>query len=290
VSQPPPPPGADDAIVRGAVEFLAGRRPAAPEIAVVLGSGLGAFADRLEGADPVPYGDIPGLPRPTVSGHQGRLVFGTLGGRRLVCMQGRLHLYEGIGPAEVTFGVRVFAGLGVRILVLTTASGGIHRHYRPGDIMLIEDQVNIQMRNPVVVDGRPGAPRDGAGDAWSHSGPVYSPRLLQVARDVAREIGEHHLHRGVFGGVLGPSYETPAEVRMLRALGADAVSMSTVLESITARSLGLEVLGISAIVNAASGLTDAPLNHEEVLEGAKQMEERLLRYLGALVPRLTPDA
>lgn len=284
-----PPPGADAALVAGAVAHLAARRPEVPEVAVVLGSGLGAFADRLDGAEPIPYADIPGFPRPTVSGHHGRLVFGTLGGRRLVCMQGRLHLYEGIGPAEVTFGVRVFAGLGVRILVLTTASGGIHRHYQPGDIMLIEDQVNIQMRNPVVVDGRPEAPRGSGTSAWSHSGPVYSPRLLRTALAVAREIGEHHVHRGVFGGVLGPSYETPAEVRMLRALGADAVSMSTVLESITARSLGLEVLGISAIVNAASGLTDAPLNHEEVLEGAKAMEVRLLRYLGALVPRLTSE-
>lgn len=282
---PVTPPGADDAIVRGAVDALAGRRPDRPEVAVVLGSGLGAFADRLEGAESIPYADIPGFPRPTVSGHQGRLVFGTLGGRRLVCMQGRLHLYEGIGAAEVTFGIRVFAGLGVRILVLTTASGGIHRHYRPGDIMLIEDQVNLQMRNPVVAQGRPGAPRGEEG-AWSHSGSVFSPRLLRAALDVAADIGERHVHRGVFAGVLGPSYETPAEVRMLRTLGADAVSMSTVLESITARSLGMEVLGISAIVNAASGLTDAPLNHEEVLDGAKQMEERLLRYLGALVPRL----
>ena len=246
---------------------------------MVLGSGLGAFADRLESATPVDYAEIPDFPRPTVIGHKGRLVFGRCGGRRVVAMQGRMHLYEGIASDAVTFGVRTLAALGVPTLVLTTASGGIHRHYAAGDIMLIEDQVNLQMR-------RVGDLKAPAAPAWRGPGPIYSPALLRKALAVAHATGEFRIHRGVFGGMLGPNYETPAEVRMLRALGADAVSMSTVLEAVAARDAGMQVLGISAIVNPAAGISLTPLNHEEVLDMAKEMEGRLLAYLAALIPAL----
>jgi purine-nucleoside phosphorylase len=265
--------------VARAVQELRRRIPAAPQVAVVLGSGLGAFADRLDDALAVDYADIPDFPRPTVVGHKGRLVFGTSGGRPVVAMQGRMHLYEGIDAGAVVFGVRTLAALGVPTLVLTTASGGIHRHYAAGDIMLIEDQVNLQMR-------RLGGLAAPAAPAWRAPGPIYSPGLLRKALAVAHATGEHRTHRGVFGGMLGPNYETPAEVRMLRALGADAVSMSTVLEAVAARDAGMQVLGISAIVNPAAGISPTPLNHEEVLEMAKEMEARLLGFLAALIPAL----
>lgn len=266
-----------------AVAELRHRIPVAPEVAVVLGSGLGAFADTLQGATAIDYADIPDFPRTTVIGHQGRLVFGTIGTRRVVAMQGRLHLYEGLDAGIVTFGVRTLAALGVPTLILTTASGGIHRHYAAGDIMLIEDQINLQMR------GIPGL-GNGAlpANSWRAPGPIYSQGLLRQALDIARGIGEHRVHRGVFGGVMGPNYETPSEVRMLRALGADAVSMSTVLEAIAARAAGMEVLGMSAIVNPAAGISLTPLNHHEVLEMAKEMEARLLTFLSALVKGLAP--
>jgi len=262
-----------------AVAALRQRIPVVPEVAVVLGSGLGTFADTLQGATAVDYADIPDFPRTTVIGHKGRLVFGTVGQRRVVAMQGRLHLYEGLDAGAVTFGVRVLAALGVSTLILTTASGGIHRHFEAGDIMLIEDQINLQLR---------GVPGIGNGDlpaaAWRAPGAIYSPRLLQHALGVANAMGEHRVHRGVFGGVMGPNYETPAEVRMLRFLGADAVSMSTVLESVAARAAGMEVLGISAIVNPAAGISPTPLNHDEVLDMARGMEARLLAFLAALIP------
>lgn len=271
-----------------AAAHLADRWPDIPRVAVVLGSGLGAFADRMAGIVAVDYAEIPGFPRTTVSGHKGRLVYGRVAGHPVAAMQGRLHLYEGIGSDEVTYGVRTLAAAGLRTLILTTASGGINRHYAPGDIMLIEDQVNYQFRQPPRSIMATAAA--GAGPHWRGSGAVYSPRLLARAHQVARDIGEHHIHRGVFAGMLGPTYETPAEVRMSGRFGADAVSMSTVLEATTAHQLGLEVLGISAIVNPAAGLSDGPLNHEEVLEGARAMEGRLLAFLEALIPVLDDEA
>lgn len=269
--------------IDNAVAALSRRVPVVPEVAVVLGSGLGAFADTLDGPTVVDYAEIPGFPRTTVIGHKGRLVFGTIGTRRVVAMQGRLHLYEGLDAGAVTFGVRVLAGLGVPTLILTTASGGIHRHYEAGDIMLIEDQINLQMRRvPGLGNGALPA------DSFRAPNPVYSPVLIRQALAIARGMGEHRVHRGVFGGVTGPNYETPSEVRMLRALGADAVSMSTVLESVAARAAGMEVLGLSAIVNPAAGISPTPLNHDEVLEMARGMEKRLLAFLTALVTGLSP--
>lgn len=268
--------------VAAAVAALRSRIDDTPAVAVVLGSGLGAFADGLDEAAAVPYEEIPDFPRPTVSGHAGRLVFGRIGDVPVVAMQGRLHLYEGISAEAVTFGVRVFAALGVPILLLTTASGGVNRHYVPGDIMVIEDQLNLQMTLPAVAAvGRSATP-----GVWRRSGPVYDRELVRRARAVARDLGLHNVHQGVFAGMLGPTYETPSEVRMAAALGADAISMSTVLEATTAHALGMRVIGISAIVNPAAGMSDGPLNHEEVLEGARRMQGRLLRYLEQLVPEI----
>ncbi len=275
-----------DRHVQSAAEALRAKIGETPRVAVVLGSGLGGFADGLEAAVPIDYGNIPHFPVPTVSGHAGRLVFGRLGDCAVVAMQGRLHLYEGITADAVTFGVRVFAALGVPVLLLTTASGGINRHYAPGDIMIIEDQLNLQMTLPAAA----AVTRAGEAGAWRRSGPVYDRDLVEVARAVAARLAFGNVHRGVFAGMLGPTYETPAEVRMAARLGADAISMSTVLEALTARALGMKVAGISAIVNPAAGLSEGPLNHEEVLEGARKMQGQLLTYLKALVPELGAHA
>lgn len=269
--------------VAGAVRHLESVWPAAPDVAVVLGSGLGRFAATLEDAIPVPYEEIPGFPRTTVVGHTGRLVLGRLGGTRVLAMQGRLHLYEGLPAEAVTFGVRVIAAFGTRVLLLTSASGGINRHYKAGDLMILDNHINFQMRLP---------PRDllvGAEPVRTLAAcrpPIYSPRLIAIARRVARSLGLTNVHQGTFAGMLGPTYETPAEVRMAAQLGADAISMSIILEALAARELGMEVAGISAIVNVAAGLSDLPLNHEEVLEGAKGMEPMMVAYLQALVPEL----
>jgi purine-nucleoside phosphorylase len=265
-----------------AAAFLAGLIEERPGVAVVLGSGLGDFADGLKTPLVVPYEEIPGFPRPTVAGHAGRLVFGELSGCQVVAMQGRLHLYEGLPVEDITFGVRVFAALEIPVLLLTTASGGVNRRYRPGDIMIIEDQLNFQMRRP----GFTKTPEDTGGTLWRRSGPIYSPRLVTLARRVAAHLGIAGVHTGVFAGMLGPTYETPAEVQMTARFGADAISMSTVLEAIAARERGMEVAGVSAIVNPAAGLSAGPLNHEQVLEGARKMQAVLLRYLRALVPEL----
>jgi purine-nucleoside phosphorylase len=269
--------------IAGAAAHLRSAWSHSPQVAVVLGSGLGRFADILENAQPIPYEQIPGFPRTTVIGHAGRLVLGRLGETWVLAMQGRLHLYEGLPAEAVTFGIQVFAALGVRVVLLTTASGGIHRHFRGGDLMIIEDQLNFQFALP------PGdllIQNETARTVSSCAGPIYSPRLVEVARRVAIAMGLTNVHRGVFAGMLGPTYETPAEVRMAARLGADAISMSVILEALVARSLGLEVVGISAIVNVAAGLLDVPLNHEEVLEGARAMEPVVVAYLTGLVPEL----
>lgn len=275
-------PETPDPLVLGAARHLATLWRAEPQVAVVLGSGLGAFADRLADGQPVSYADIPGFPLPTVAGHAGRLVLGRIGKTRVVAMQGRLHLYEGLPVEAVTFGVRVFAALGAKAIILTTASGGINRHYRPGDLMVIEDQLSFQMRGPTPEVAR----RAATGETVRAAGPVYAPELVELALRVARRPDLPDAHAGVFAGMLGPTYETPAEVRMTARLGADAISMSTVLEALTAHALGMKVVGVSAIVNPAAGLAGRPLNHQEVLDGARQMEKGFLAYLEALVPEV----
>jgi purine-nucleoside phosphorylase len=278
----PIPPGHE---ARTAAAHLTYRLEATPRVAVVLGSGLGAFADGLADAHPVAYADIPHFPVPTAPGHSGRLVFGFVGEVPVVVMQGRVHLYEGLPVEDVTFGVRVFAALGVRTLLLTTASGGIHRHHEPGDFMVIEDQLNLQGVAPpkwltAELANRPGAALPGAGE------PLYDPRLVAAALEVARQSGLRGVHRGVFCGLRGPTYETPAEIRMLERLGADAVSMSTVWSAQVTRALGLRVAGVSVIANKAAGLHVGELNHVDVLAVMERTAPVFVDYLNALVPAL----
>lgn len=262
-------------------EFLRERLTRAPRALLVLGSGLGGVADRI--ADPlrIPYSDIPGFPRSTVAGHAGALVAGIWEGVEVVVMQGRFHLYEGWDPEVVARPLRIFAALGAEYLIVTNAAGGVRPGMRPGDLMLIADHINFMFRNPLI-----GATRIGEERFPDMSDP-YDRELREMALEVATELGIP-LSQGVYAGLLGPAYETPAEVRMLRTLGADAVGMSTVPEVIVARALGLKVLGISCITNLAAGLGQGKLGHEEVLEVGREAGERLTRLLAALLPRALP--
>lgn len=238
-----------------------------PAAAIILGSGLGGLAARI--ADPVaiPFADVPGFPTATVVGHAGKLVVGTLGGRQVVTLAGRFHMYEGHDAALAGFPVRVLHALGARTLFVSNAAGGIRRTFRPGDLMLIRDHINLMFRSPIIGAKEPGDVR------FPDMSEPYDAALAQQLRDVASQLGIP-LVEGVYGGLLGPSYETPAEVRMLGILGADAVGMSTVPEVIVARTLGMRVAGISCITNLASGISPHPLSHAEVIETTNVVAER----------------
>ncbi len=247
------------------------------EVAMVLGSGLGAYADGLEGADAIPYAEIPHMPMSSVSGHAGNLVVGTKGGRRVVAMQGRTHLYEGRSPHEVVFGVRLMALLGARTLLITNAAGGIAPGFSAGDLMAIRDQLNLTGTSSLL---GPDDPK--LGERFVDMSAAFDPSLIDAAKRVATGLG-FELREGVYAGLLGPAYETPAEVRMLATLGADAVGMSTVLEVLAARQLGLAVLGVSCISNLAAGLSDGPLSHAEVKETAARVQSRFEALLDGVL-------
>ncbi|MEP7176400.1 MAG: purine-nucleoside phosphorylase [Gemmatimonadales bacterium] len=250
-----------------------------PRVAIVLGSGLGQFAERLEHAVRVPYADIPHFPAPTVIGHSGELVAGALAGREVLVQSGRFHMYEGHPASLCALPVRVFARLGVETLVLTNAAGGIRRSFGSGTVMLIADQINLTFRNGLFGSVLPGEER------FPDMSAPYDPELRALAREVARRRAIP-LAEGVYVGLLGPSYETPAEIRMLERLGADAVGMSTVLEVITARAAGLRCLGFSAITNPAAGVTPHKLDHLEVMEVAYRIAGELAALIEGVVAEL----
>ena len=256
-----------------------------PKLGVVLGSGLGLFADSLGHTLRLPYELIPGFPASTAIGHKGELVIGTLGANGqgtvdLAVMSGRFHLYEGYTAQQVVSGIRLFRELGVKRVVLTNAAGGIHPAFGRGALVLISDHINLQGANPLV-----GPNDEEYGPRFPDLTEAYAPRLRQLAKDTADEV-EIILHEGVYAAVLGPSYETPAEIRFLRTIGADLVGMSTVLETIAANHMGMEVLGISCVTNLAAGLSGDKLNHEEVLEIAQRVSGTFLKLLRALLPKL----
>jgi purine-nucleoside phosphorylase len=257
-------------------ERLGGRKPS---VAIVLGSGLGQFAERLDDAVRVPYTDLPHFPAPTVIGHSGELVAGTLAGREVLVQSGRFHMYEGHPASLCALPVRVFARLGVGTLVLTNAAGGIRRSFGSGTVMLIADQINLTFRNGLFGGTLPGEER------FPDMSDPYDPALRALAREVAlrRKIP---LAEGVYVGLLGPSYETPAEIRMLERLGADAVGMSTVLEVIAARAAGIRCLGFSAITNPAAGVTPHKLHHLEVMEVAYRIAGELAALIEGVVAEL----
>ncbi len=255
--------------------WLAGRRP---EVAIVLGSGLGRLGEELEDAIRLPYDRIPGFPAVGVAGHAGELRCGTLAGRTVLCQAGRFHGYEGHPPATLALPVRVGAAAGVRAVILTNAAGGLRPSLPPGSLMLLADQLNLTFRNPLI-----GPVRSGEARFPDMSAP-FDPRLAAIAREVARHEGIP-LGEGVYAGVLGPSYETPAEIRMLARLGADAVGMSTVPEVVAARAAGLAVLAVSVVTNWAAGLSPAPLDHAEVMAAGAAAGERLGRLVRGVVAR-----
>ncbi len=263
-----------------AAAAIRARCPQPPRAAIVLGSGLGAFADRLEDAVSLSYGEIPHWPVSSVVGHAGRLVVGRLGTCPVAALSGRVHAYEGHDHARVVFATRVMARLGVRYLVLTNAAGGVRTTFKPGDLMVIDDHLNLSGSNPLV-----GANDERLGPRFPDMSEVYAAGLRALADRVGADMHISLVH-GVYAGLLGPSYETPAEIRYLRTIGADAVGMSTVAEAIAARHAGLEVLGISCISNMAAGVLPAPLEHAEVLETTARVRETFAALLGGILGRL----
>ena len=251
-----------------------------PDVGIVLGSGLGDFTSRLSDSISTPYAEIPDWPASAVIGHAGRLVVGTVSRRRVAALSGRAHIYEGHDFRTVTFATRVLGVLGVRTLVLTNAAGGINKAFTPGTLMLIEDHINLMGGNPLT-----GQNDDRFGPRFPDMTDVYSPRLRAKAEEAAQAIGLQ-LARGIYVALHGPSSETPAEIRFLRTIGADAVGMSTVPEAIAARHMGIEVLGISCISNAAAGVLPQPLDHNEVMAVAASVRGQFSALLEGIVERL----
>ena len=256
------------------------RAGAAPDVAVVLGSGLGDFANRLDAPVSMPYTDLPHWPASRVIGHEGRLVIGTLAGRRVAALAGRAHYYEGHHLQTVAFATRVMGRLGVKVLILTNAAGGINVALKPGTLMVMDDHINLLGSNPLV-----GPNEDAFGPRFPDMSEVYSKRLRGLADAVAGEQGLRIGH-GVYVAVHGPSYETPAEIRFFRGIGADAVGMSTVPEAIAARHMGLEVLGISCITNLAAGVLPQPLVHDDVMETARRVRGSFISLLEGIIERV----
>jgi len=271
--------------MQSAAQLVRSNTSIIPEIGIVLGSGLGSFTDALLHSVRIPYAKIPGFPVATAAGHAGELVVGTVGanGRGsvdVIVMSGRFHAYEGYQPSEIVSGIRLFHELGVRRIILTNAAGGINASYAEGALVLISDHINLQGMNPLV------GPNDtNLGPRFPDMTEAYSPRLRELAREAADE-HDISIHEGVYAAVLGPSYETPAEIRFLRTIGADLVGMSTVPEAIAANHIGMEVLGISCVTNLAAGLSDEKLSHAEVLEVGRRVSGTFLRLLTALLPRM----
>jgi purine-nucleoside phosphorylase len=263
-----------------ATRVIRARTNVEPRIAIVLGSGLGGFADDFEETVAIPYEEIPGFVRSTAEGHAGRLVIGKVDSVPVLAMQGRVHYYEGYSLEEVTFPVRTFGLLGIKTLILTNAAGGINVQLTQGALMVISDHLNLMGSNPLR-----GPNDERFGPRFPDMSAVYSPELQELVIDEAKAIGTE-VRRGIYGALSGPNYETPAEIHLLRSLGADAVGMSTVPEAIVARHMGLEVLGISCITNMAAGISDEPINHEEVMETGERVRETFTELLRRVVNRI----
>jgi purine-nucleoside phosphorylase len=266
-----------------AAQFILTRTPLRPKIGLVLGSGLGAFADSLTEATRVAYADIPTFPRSTAIGHAGQMVLGHSGDVPVAIMQGRAHLYEGYSAQEVTFPMRVFGRMGIRGVILTNAAGGINLSYSQGALVLIRDHINLQGTNPLV-----GANDDRFGVRFPDMTHAYARDYRQIAREEAGKLAIA-LEEGVYTGLLGPSYETPAEIEYLRRVGADLVGMSTVAEVIAARHLEMKVLAISCVTNMAAGILDQPLSHAEVMETGERVKTTFTALLRAVLRRVAQD-
>lgn len=266
-----------------AAAFLLEQTSLRPRIGVVLGSGLGAFADELSDAVRVPYSQVPSFPRSTAVGHAGQMVIGKASEVPVAAMQGRVHLYEGYSAEQVAFPVRVLGRMGIRALIITNAAGGINTKYKQGALVVISDHINLQGQNPLV-----GVNDERFGTRFPDMTQAYWKPYRGMAVQAARRLGKT-VHEGVYAGVLGPSYETPVEIRYLRTIGADLVGMSTIAEVIAARHMGIKILGISCVTNMAAGILDQPLNHEEVLDTAERVKGDFVALLRAVLGDIAED-
>ncbi|MDT2045585.1 purine-nucleoside phosphorylase [Priestia aryabhattai] len=267
-------------VIHTAATYIQGKTTIQPTIGLILGSGLGVLADEIQDAVKIPYNDIPEFPVSTVEGHAGQLVIGTIHDVPVIAMQGRFHFYEGYSLEKVTFPVRVMKELGIETIIVTNAAGGINESYNPGDLMLISDHINNFGTNPLI------GPNDSElGVRFPDMSTAYCPKLRALAKDVASELNIT-VQEGVYVGNTGPTYETPAEVRMLRVVGGDAVGMSTVPEVIVARHASLRVLGISCISNMAAGILDQPLHHDEVIETTEKVKKQFLALVKEIVKQI----
>ena len=271
------------ALADSAAQLILKRTALRPKIGLVLGSGLGGFADSLTDATRVPYADIPSFPRSTAIGHAGQMVLGLAADVPVAAMQGRVHLYEGYSPQEVTFPIRVFGRMGIRAVILTNAAGGINLSYSQGALVVIRDHINLQGANPLV-----GPNDDHFGVRFPDMTHAYAKEYRQIAREEAGKLIIPQ-HEGVYAGLLGPSYETPAEIEYLRRMGADLVGMSTVAEVIAARHMGIKVLAISCVTNMAAGILDQPLSHAEVMETGERVKTTFEALLRAVLPHIAKD-
>ena len=276
-------PDSDFARADRAAKFILSKTKLRPRVAVVLGSGLGAFADELSDAARIAYSQIPGFPRSTAVGHAGRLVIGKTSGLAVAAMQGRVHFYEGYSAREVVFPMRVLGRMGIRAAILTNAAGGISLDYNQGALVAIRDHLNLQATNPLI-----GPNDERFGTRFPDITDAYSKLYREVALIEAKRLGID-LREGVYAALPGPSYETPAEIRYLRTIGADLVGMSTVPEVIVARHMGIRVLGISCVTNMAAGILDKPLDHAEVLETAERVKGQFVALLRAVIPPVSSE-
>lgn len=271
------------AFAETAAQYVLSQTSLRPRIGLVLGSGLGSFADELSEAIRIPYTTIPHFPRSTAIGHAGQMVIGHVGQVPVAAMQGRVHLYEGYSAQQVAFPIRAFARMGIRVVIFTNAAGGISPNYNQGALVLISDHINLQGQNPLV-----GPNDERCGERFPDMTQAYSKALREAAHKAARSLGKE-LSEGVYVALLGPSYETPAEIRYLRKIGADLVGMSTVPEVIAARHLGMQVLAISCVTNMAAGILDKPLSYIEVFETTERVRGDFVGLLRAVIPAIAAD-
>ena len=277
--------GGDSEFTRAdqAARFVLAKSGLRPAIALVLGSGLGGFAEELTDPVPIPYRDIPGYPQPSAEGHAGRLVIGRMNGVPVAAMQGRVHLYEGLSPKDLVFPMRVFGRMGIRAVILTNAAGGIARELKPGCLVVLQDHINLQGTNPLI-----GPNEDRFGVRFVDMTAAYDPKYQDLAFQEGRRL-RLDVFRGVYAALTGPVYETPAEIRYLRSIGADVVGMSTVVEVIAARHMGIRILAISCVTNMAAGITGQTLSHEEVLETGERVKGQFIALLRAVIPHIADD-
>jgi purine-nucleoside phosphorylase len=270
-------------LAESAAAFLRSQTSLRPKIGLVLGSGLGGFADELAEATRIPYSQIPSFPRSTAIGHAGQMVIGKAAGIPVAAMQGRVHLYEGYSASEVAFPTRVLGRMGIRALILTNAAGGINSEYKQGALVVLSDHINLQGQNPLV-----GPNDERFGPRFPDMTQAYYKPYRALTLEAARKLGKT-VYEGVYAALLGPSYETPAEICYLRSIGADLVGMSTVSEVIVARQMGIKILAISCVTNMAAGIPDKPLNHEEVLETGRRVQGDFVALLKAVLPGIAKD-